>query len=119
MKLMIALLFATTAGLSGVDLPLKAGGCTPDAACSGGSVVGVVLETNVQSSKSCRLAVLSDEDTVADRGTRTALSPREEFTGSFRYWHEGHTRVLYVYDDAQNLISRVLNPEAVMVIGVP
>jgi hypothetical protein len=116
MKLMIALLFASTAGLSGFDLPLQAGGCTPDAACSGGSAVGVVLETDVQSSKICHLAVLSDAYTVADRGTCTALSARQEFTGSFRYWHEAETRMLYVYDDAQNLVCRIQNAEAVIVM---
>ena len=82
------------------------------------SVEDVVIETDVQSWYPCRLVVMSDRDTVVDRGVVTQLSEKQTFEGSFRFWEESSGRVLYVYDDTQSLVTRVINPTSVTVVEV-
>ena len=79
---------------------------------------GVVIETDVQSSRLCRLVVMSDCRTVVDRGLATRIARQRTYEGSFRFWAEPAGRVLYVYDDTQTLVARVINPTSVTVVDV-
>ena len=78
----------------------------------------VVIETDVQSSHMCRLVVMCDEATLLDRGTLGELHDEHVFEGSFRFWAEPVGRVLYVYDETQSLVARVVNPTSVTVVDV-
>jgi len=80
--------------------------------------MGVVLETDVQSSHRCRLIVVCDDDTILDRGRLTHLAKKQELNGSYRFWQEPIGRVLYVYDDTQTLLCRVTNPACVAVLDL-
>ena len=90
----------------------------PAAAATRAAAVGVVLEGDVESSHRCRLLILSDERTIVDRGAWKSLTKRQEVDGTFRFWEEQAGRVLYVYDDAQNLLCRVTNPDCVAILDV-
>ena len=76
----------------------------------------VLLEAEACSGAPCRIIVEPGLDTRVDRGTERALSSTKTFTGGYRYWEEPVGRVLYVYDDVQNLVSRVVNPRSVWIV---
>ena len=75
---------------------------------------GEALDTGTLCADACRLVVLRDEHTFVDRGLLQLTSPAHVVEGSYRYQHEPLGRVLYVYDDAQNLVGRVVNPAQVL-----
>ena len=112
--------------LCGIALLVVVGAATPDgdaflmksAEAERGPAIGVVLETDIQSAKQCRLVVLSNSETVLDHGACDTLRAVHEITGSFRFWQEPAGRVLYVYDDTQSLRCRICNPESVTLVEV-
>lgn len=119
MKITLLILLACTCVFSGFAVPSTWGHLAASEIehhpCSN---MGVVLETDIQSSRICRLVVVSDEDTLLDRGRLTTLEARQEVDGSYRFWQEPAGRVLYVYDDTQSLLCRVTNPTCVTVLEV-
>lgn len=119
MKNTLLILLACTAVFAGFAVPTSWGHLTvqaePRRACTS---QGVVLETDVQSSHRCRLVVVSDKETVLDRGSLAQLTEQQELDGSYRFWQEPAGRVLYVYDDTQSLVCRVTNPICVTVLDV-
>jgi hypothetical protein len=78
---------------------------------------GVVVAIDHESPGPCRLLIESGPETVVDRGSQDLDAPRCAFVGSFRYWEEPSGRMLYLYDDVQNLVGRVVNPERVLLLG--
>lgn len=111
MRVTLFILLACTSVFAGFAVPSGA----EHRPCS---KMGVVLETDVQSSRICRLVVVSDEYTVLDRGRLPGLTKKQELRGTYRFWHEPVGRVLYVYDDSQSLLCRVTNPTCVTVLEV-
>ena len=75
------------------------------------------LRGNLESSVPCRLAVEIGPRTSVDRGTLAPLRDGLIPAASFRYWQEPAGPVLYVYDDVQDLVGRVVNPVRVRVVG--
>ncbi len=116
MKITLTLLLACAALVGVVGIPAGWERLPAEVERSETAPAGVVLDVNVQSAKPCHLVVQSDEGTMVDRGAVATLEARHEFTGSFRYWEEPMGRVLYIYDDAQSLVGRVLNPHSVTLV---
>ncbi len=87
--------------------------------CGRPSVTPAVATTPVPcdsaSAHPCTLVVEAGPATVVDRGHLSDLAPRQELHGAYRYQQELEHRVLYVYDEVQNLVGRVVDPEAVLV----
>jgi len=77
---------------------------------------GATLEANTESGRPCHLKVIFNRNTVVDRGHRRVLEQNQEVHGAYRFWNEAHGSALYVYDDVQNLICRVANPERVLLV---
>ncbi len=77
-------------------------------------VSGEDVDAGTRCADACRLVVLRGADTVVDRGTMTLAPTAHVLEGSYRYQHESLGRVLYVYDDVQNLVVRVVNPVRVL-----
>ena len=75
---------------------------------------GKTLDLGTLSATPARLLVLADEDTRCDRGLRTNLDAAQTLDGTWRYQQESFGRVLYVYDDVQNLVVRIVNPAQVL-----
>jgi len=75
---------------------------------------GTPVDCDTFSGRPCRLVVRPGPDTVVDRGHLGVLSAPREVTGSYRYQQEREHRVLYVYDELQNLVGRVVDPGAVV-----
>ena len=116
MKTTLLILLGCVALLGVVGIPSgwdrdRTGGEAP-----GEALAGVVLDVGVQRGDPCHLVVTSDAGTVVDRGGVSVLDDLQEFTGTFRYWEEPAGRALYLYDDAQNLVGRVLNPHSVRLL---
>jgi hypothetical protein len=115
-KITLTLLLACAALLAVVGVPASWDRFSLEGEQPETALAGVLLDVNVQSSNPCRLVVQSVEQTVVDRGAVSTLETRHEFTGTFRYWEEPAGRALYVYDDAQSLVGRVLNPHSVTLV---
>lgn len=77
---------------------------------------GILLDGEACSGAPCRIVVEPGLDTRIDRGIEQLISTTKTFTGGYRYWKEPVGRVLYVYDDVQNLVSRIVNPRSVRVV---
>ena len=77
-------------------------------------VSGEDVDAGTRSAEACRLVVLRDEHTVVDRGTIHLDPTAHVLEGSYRYQDEPLGRVLYVYDDVQNLVTRIVNPVRVL-----
>ena len=118
MKMTFALVLGSTLILSSFGVPGGVLALREEGAADRCPSVGVVVETDVQCSKPCRLVVTSSSETHVDRGLLASLDPSQEVRGTFRFWDERAGRVLYVYDDAQNLLCRVTNPDSVTVLEV-
>ena len=113
MKMVWALIAALVVVASTMALPVPSDGTdanSPDVVTARG---GRLLCTGAESGSACHLVVKTGSRTILDRGHAATGSERYDFTGSYRYWEEPVGRVLYVYDDAQNLVARVVNPHTV------
>lgn len=77
-------------------------------------VAGEDVDPGTADGHSCRLVVLSQPETVTDRGTLPPLGDAHSLQGSYRYQDEPMGRVLYVWDDVQNLVTRIVNPARVL-----
>ncbi|MDF1700519.1 MAG: hypothetical protein P1V36_05105 [Planctomycetota bacterium] len=77
-------------------------------------LAGEDVDPGTADGNSCRLVVLSQPATIADRGTLAALGEAHTLQGSYRYQEEPLGRVLYVWDDVQNLVTRIVNPARVL-----
>lgn len=86
----------------------------PEPAAPEAHVSGEDVDAGTRCADACRLVVLRGADTVVDRGTMTLAPTAHVLEGSYRYQHESLGRVLYVYDDVQNLVVRVVNPVRVL-----
>ncbi len=82
------------------------------------ALAGTPLACDVQSSRPCHLRVDPGPETVVDRGPVSKLSAQHDLHGTFRYVQEQDHRVLYVYDDVQNLSCRVVDPAAVTLVDL-
>ena len=77
---------------------------------------GRLLEGGEASGAPCRLVVEGGPRTRVDRGALRSVGTRREIVGAYRYWDEPQGRILYVYDDVQDLLGRIVNPRAVRVL---
>lgn len=118
MKATILVILACTGVFAGAGVPATGLDAPPASESCDAEPIGVVIETDVQSSCACRILIRSNDRTLFDRGHVTTLSEAREVEGSFRFWTESSGRVLYVYDDVQNLVCRVTNPESVTLVDV-
>lgn len=75
------------------------------------------VEASFESAVPCRLAVEVGPRTTVDRGPLVVTDDLTIPAASFRYWHEPTGPVLYLYDDVQDLVGRVLHPVRVRVVG--
>ncbi len=82
----------------------------------GSGVVEAPLPCDSVGGEPCRLLVESGPETVVDRGHLGALKDQQELYGVYCYQQEQEHRVLYVYDEVQNLVGRVVDPAAVTVL---
>lgn len=64
----------------------------------------------------CTLMVEPGAATIVDRGHLGAITTHQRLHGAYRYQQEREHRVLYVYDEVQNLVGRVVDPEAVLLL---
>ncbi|MHC5010204.1 MAG: hypothetical protein ACYTG6_04535 [Planctomycetota bacterium] len=83
------------------------------------SFQGRVLSEDAESDAPVRLLVEVGPATRVDRGPRGSWVPGQVFVGTYRYWEEPAGRMLYLYDDVQNLVARVVDPAGVMVLAEP
>lgn len=93
------------------------GGATP---CPCREAPGRVLESGEASGELCRLVVEGGPETTVDRGSLAKVGGRCVLVGRYRYWDEPQGRTLYVYDDVQDLVGRIVNPRSVRIeqVGV-
>ena len=75
-----------------------------------------VLLGEAASAGPCTIRVEPGLDTHVDHGPLGALTATRTFEGGFRYWEEPVGQVLYVYDDVQNLVGRIVNPRSVRLL---
>lgn len=111
----ITVVFIATFGISLAFAAAASGDSPVDATPK--SSTPVALSKNTVSHSSCHLLVERTAETVLDRGTLSCLPADGHIAGSFRYWDEDGGTMLYVYDDVGNLITRVRNPQSVIVLG--
>ena len=55
-------------------------------------------------------------ETKVDRGSLAKVRGRCELVGRYRYWDEPQGPTLYVYDDVQDLVGRIVNPRSVRIL---
>ena len=67
----------------------------------------------------CELEIAVGPETVFDRGRLTKAQSAKVAAGSFRFCEESWGKVLYVYDEAQDLLGRVVNPTCVRMLEDP
>lgn len=79
---------------------------------------GTPLYCDVQSSRPCLLRIQPGENTQILGGRLATLDPEQKIEGTFRYWNESGHRSLYVYDDVQNLVARIVDPEHVLLVDL-
>ena len=115
MKILLLIVLSWTGLMTMVGFPAE---WSPNAANAATTAPGVFVETDVQSSRICQLLVVTDEDTILDRGSLRTLDEQQRVVGSFRYWAESTGRVLYVYDETQSLLCRISNPVSVTLIDL-
>lgn len=84
--------------------------------CACRAAPGRVLESGEASGELCRLVVESGPETAMDRGGLAQVGQRLEVVGRYRYWDEPQGRILYVYDDVQDLVGRFVNPRSVRIV---
>lgn len=111
----ISVAFVAAFGIS-LAFAAVASGDSPDSAAARPSTP-VALSENTVSHAPCHLVVELCMESSLDRGPLTSLPQGGELTGSFRYWDEDGSTMLYVYDDVGNLLTRVRNPQSVIVLG--
>ena len=100
----------TVAGLAlTLAVPRFGGACDRRSGSATGSP-GTPVACDTVSGHPCTLVVKPGPATVVDRGHLVALRAPQEIHGTYRYQQELEHRVLYVYDEVQNLVD----PEAVM-----
>lgn len=104
------LLLGAAVALPALD---PSGGGTP-CPCEAGR--GRAVESGDASGALCHLVVEGGPDTTVDRGSLAKLGRRRELVGRYRYWDEPQGPTLYVYDDVQDLVVRVVNPRSVRVL---
>ena len=75
-----------------------------------------VLVGTIEWGAPCDLEVVVGPETVFDRGLLTAAQSAKITAGSFRLCEESWGKVLYVYDEAQDLLGRVVNPDRVRMV---
>jgi hypothetical protein len=115
MKTSLLLLAAFLALVLVVALPaFKAGGTPTTVEAPRSDTSGLV--GNVESGTPCRLVVDVGPETAFDRGRLADLHEETIAAASFRYWQESAGPVLYVYDDVQDLVGRIVNPACVRVL---
>jgi hypothetical protein len=79
---------------------------------------GVLLVGDAESWLPCRILVTAGSATQVDRGLLPDGASTYDVVGSFRYWEEPSGHMLYVYDDVQNLVGRIVNPESVRIVDI-
>ena len=102
--------------LAAVALPTfdGSGGSATPCPCRDGP--GRLLESGETSGELCRLVVEGGPKTTVDRGSLEKFGRRCELVGRYRYWDEPQGLTLYVYDDVQDLVGRIVNPRSVRVV---
>jgi len=101
--------------LAAVALPTLDGGGSGATSCPCRGGPGRVLEGGETSGEICRLVVERGPETRIDRGS-VQVEGRGVLVGRYRYWEEPQGLTLYVYDDVQDLVGRIVNPRSVRVV---
>ena len=119
MKTQLFLVLAILAVVSTVAVPSFVGRGEQTLNPPGPEARGELLLGDASSFKPCRIVVEAGLDTRTDRGLLPPIATTKTLEGGFRYWEEPIGKVLYVYDDVQNLVGRVVNPRSVRVFRAP
>ena len=118
MKIALLILFACVGVMAMVGMPAGWERVNEAPAEAETARAGTPLACDVQSSRPCHLRVDPGPETVVDRGPVRSLSAHHDLYGTFRYVQEQAHRMLYVYDDVQNLSCRVVDPAAVTLVDL-
>ena len=116
MKVTLILLSSLLLLIAALALPAFDGsgdGLTP---CRCPSESGRAVECGEASGELCRLLVEGGPETKVDRGSLAKVRGRRELVGRYRYWDEPQGPTLYVYDDVQDLVGRIVNPRSVRLL---
>lgn len=98
-------------------VPQFGGAC--DRRTPGDAEAAVPLALDTVSSQPQFLRVEAGPETAVDRGHLGNFHTRRMLSGAFRYQQEREHRVLYVYDEVQNLVARVVDPASVTILDTP
>lgn len=118
MKVALIVISSLLLILAGMALPVFDGSGAHDAPCSCRARAGRALECGETSGAPCRLVVEGGPRTKVDRGSLESVGPRTELVGGYRYLDEPQGPTLYVYDDVQDLVGRIVNPGSVRIVDV-
>lgn len=116
MKITLILVASLILLIAAVALPAfddLRGGATP---CDCRSESGRTVESGEASGELCRLLIEGGPKTKVDRGNLATVRGRCELVGRYRYWDEPQGPTLYVYDDVQDLVGRIVNPRSVRIL---
>ena len=116
MKVALIVISSLLLILAGMALPAFDGSGGSTSPCPCPAAGGRVLECGETSGALCRLVVERGPKTKVDRGTLASVGRRTELIGRYRYWDEPQGPTLYVYDDVQDLVGRIVNPRSVRIL---
>ena len=116
MKIPLLIVAATVGVALTFAIPQFGGACdVRTQAASSAELEPLALDTT--SAHPQRLRVEAGPETAVDRGHLGNFHTPRELCGAYRYQQEREHRVLYVYDEVQNLVARVVDPASVTVLG--
>ena len=116
MKVTLIIAMSVLLLVAAMALPALDGSGGGATSCPCRAPSGRAVESGEVSGALCRLVVEGGPKTRVDRGSLDEVGERCVLVGRYRFWDEPQGPTLYVYDDVQDLVGRIVNPLSVRVV---